>query len=60
MLLFGFGFESGGLVVVYVIYNGLMVLFVMYKYWYGEKVVFGMLVMFMFIDRVFEFIEEVY
>lgn len=39
----GVGFESGGLVVVYVIYNGLMVILDVYYYYYGEKVVFGML-----------------
>lgn len=44
ILFLGLGFESGGLVVVYVIYNGMIVLFGVYSYLYGEKVVFVMIV----------------
>lgn len=39
----GVGFESGGLVAVYAVYNGLTVILDVYYYYYGEKVVFGML-----------------
>lgn len=40
----GIGFESSGLVVVYVIYNGFIIFEECYYLYYGEKVVFGILV----------------
>lgn len=44
ILFSGLGFESVGLVVVYVIYNGFIVLSGdIYYLIYGEKVVYGML-----------------
>lgn len=45
ILFLGLGFENGGLVGVYVIYNGFIVLEGdIYYLIYGEKVVYGILV----------------
>lgn len=44
ILMSGFGFESGGLFGVYVIYNGLCIFEEIYVLIYGEKVVYGILI----------------
>jgi glycerol dehydrogenase len=65
-LLSGLGFESGGLSAAHAIHNGLTVLEQTHKYWHGEKVAFGTLVMLMLTDRdpqqiatVYQFCEQV-
>lgn len=55
----GVGFESGGLAAVYVVYNGLIVILDVYYYYYGEKVVFGMLMQLVLENVLVEEIEIV-
>lgn len=59
-LLSGLGFESGGLAAAHAIHNGLTVLPQTHRYWHGEKVAFGTLVMLILTDREPELINTVY
>lgn len=55
----GIGFESSGLVVVYVIYNGFIIFEECYYLYYGEKVVFGILVQLVLQNSLMDEIEMV-